>query len=1085
MKRLFVFLVLAAAGTVVLIHRAGGLQGEITAPDEDSRIRTRGEASPDTAMSLEELRGPPVSVGLTRASVVLAPPKAVDWQDPVTGEVVRLSNFFEWRFFADYVDQSSIRPVNAEHQSVECKNVVVDLYRLPRTLEEAKARQEQDDLGALLDKQVVARRAHAQGAMATKLHSSIPDASKGEENAPTGGVSQDTSIRLYEGVTVHDRTEGLTVQGDELTVWPAQHRLTGRGRFVVTHQSFVLTGEGLQMDRDEQGWWRLEIRKNPELRVKKAAEGSRRKLPGGLSADSLEPSRVRSDGPVVIVRKDGRRESRLHIAFPDVVHVEHADGKSLRAGTLTLVAVRPVRAAESMDWAVRDLKASKGVEIEYPERTPNGTPLLASIKADSLIHQIPRDGSPSRTELVGRPSLVIRGQLPLGFEYSDNDRLHVSCHDRAWIDAIRAVPDGVDLPLDRLRIISLRGGARLERHSKAGGSSGSVVRFSEDTIDADTMDLLVYVPKQRGKRAREAGARIADVTAVEFSARGDVRLSGTRVEGTTDAIVAKNLHTHTPHIYAEGEGAHYSFPDMQPEQRFSRGPRDNASSRAPTRPDEKPTRMKWLLHTALAEGGVEIRTDDAGPSVGIQTFTSAHRVHYDHTRGVTAVEGSAARPAHVRIDSGRGYEHQLQAQRIMMDQAAGTWVADGGVEGDLYFVDGASPTSMQKTPTSKDASLTLTVFTNKRIDLYLARKTDTWTPDLDARQRVVVQGPLRAELAGHNRVVDQLRAERVELTLRPTLGNSPTREHPRLPGRGLARASNRGRAPGPPNTTRVSNTGNKGAASTKPTHIHVKASRMTAFGHGAAIRSVEAEGRVSLKGDLGHLTGDTLDIDMIARVAHLEGGPSPSQSARARMGTAQEPADIAAKSFSLTWSKDKREPTGLTATSYKSRPSRIQFSRPVTGTSSSGRERITILYQGSIQATDTEMRFGKVKVTREALSSGNKARGRRAELRAPTLVVRGTRLLGSANRELKTITAAGEPTYFTTALKAGKAEVWAERAVYDVATGEVRLDAQNGRDVQIRIGQSTRPSRLPSITVNLVSGTTSAEGGADIAIQPR
>ncbi len=1086
MKRVLVFLCLAAVGSAILIHRAGGLQHDTPMEDDDPRIRTRSGEVPDTPMSLSDIDGPPVNFGLTRGSVVLAPSERVAWVDPMTGEQVVLPNFFKWRFSADHVDQSSVRPVNVEHQSVECRNVVVDLYRLPRTLDEAKAWQEHGDLNALLDKQIVAARAHAQGSMATQLRSSMPKSER-----PVRGVSQNTSIRLYESVVIHDRTEGFQVQGKEVTVWPAQHRLTGRGRFVVTHQSLLLTGDGLQMDRDKEGWWRLEVRKNPEFRVKKTSGESNAKLFGGLSTDSLEPSRVRSEGPVVIVRKDGRRESRLKITFPDVVHVEHADGKSLRAGALNLVAVRPADATESAEWNLRDLKASKGVDVEYPDTTPKGAPLLASVKAESLIHQIPRDGSPSRTELVGRPSLVIRGQLPLGFVRSEHDRLHVSCHGRAWIDAVRTAPEGVDLPLQRLRIISLRGGARLERHSKSERAGVAKALFAEDTIDADEMDLLVFIPKKQERTTSTNASPIRDVTAVEFIARGNVRLSGTRVEGATDRIVAKQLHTHAPHVYAQGNGAHYSFPDIPPTQRFAKGTKRDAHASPPadTRVEQAPRRLTWLFHTVLAEGAVEIRTEGAGPAIGLQTHTHAGRIYHDHSRGVTSIEGTSARPADIRVDSTTGREHRLQARRIVMDQVAGTWVADGGVEGDLYMAEGRPGTPIQPRTNVDDAPLTLTIHTDERIDLYLARKTETWTPDMDARQRVVIAGPLRAELTGRNRVVDQLRADRVELTLRPSLGGRSRNgarsrnAGARRPGRGVARARSSTGESEPASTSSSRNITRRSATTKAPTHIRVKARRLTAYGDGAEIRSLEAEEAVSLRGDMGHLTGHALDVDLVGRTARLTGKPASVSPARAYLGKRQEPADIAAKSFALTWSRDTQKPTGLRATSYTTGPSRIRFSRPVK--KGGGRERITIFYSGTIDATNTHMRFGKVKVIRELLTATGRRRGRRAELRAPTLEIAGTQLLGTRNREITTITAAGEPTYFTTTLKAGKADVWAERAVYDLRSGDVRLDARNGRDVQIRIGESTRPSRLPSISINLMNGTTSAEGGADIVIQPR
>ena len=241
-----------------------------------------------------------------------------------------------------------------------------------------------------------------------------------------------------------------------------------------------------------------------------------------------------------------------------------------QAERLKIVAWRVIGKTARDDWHLSRFEADGGAVLQYPGVSARGTPLLALLRAERILHEVADDGT-STTLLKGRPRIDLHGDVPLqGFGGQTGiGLLSASAEKEAWVRLPRPgeVPPGED-PARYLRLV-LKGGARLERRDAS-------INRDWDRIDGDELTMLLKrVEVPRPARSLDAAARPPKerLIACSFALRGDVEISGTRMSGTTSRLVGEHLDTTSPILVAEGPSTDFRFHGIRPGERMLGGNR--------------------------------------------------------------------------------------------------------------------------------------------------------------------------------------------------------------------------------------------------------------------------------------------------------------------------------------------------------------------------------------------------------------------------------------------------------------------------------------------------------------------------------
>ena len=1087
MTRVLLFLAFTAVGTGLLLHFAGGIQGpqreqpKPVVEERDPSNHPQGPGMTIDGRTFSEMRG------LSQS----APPERFVWKDPLSDETIEVPAFIPWRFNA--ASLKGTQPADADKQGVLCTDVVMRLYRAPETRAETMALlrttvEEQDAAyEALLHQTFRADEAWVFGRLGEALNR------KKTRRARSG--MGDTKLILSSNISIVDASQGLDIVGTsqtEVDVWPEQGRAEGRGPFTMTHRAFQLDGEGLSMEHQkEERWGRLTVLRNPVLRIRSDVHDQSGKPVFDFGKGDFRPTHIVSEGRAILERAVGRRETTIRITFMDRVRAEQPGGRSLDAGRVELVASRATSpGVEDKSWNLESFRASERVAVEYPGRTKDGRVFLASLKADRLIHEVPMAGRPT-TELEGDVVIVMRGEIPL---IGPNGQLRASCRDRASIGPLPAGKPTAGLDAALLELMTLAGDARIVRNDVEPDG-----RTSEDIIEGDQIEMVV-LPKEKGPGSSEGSS---SMTAIHFAALGNVRLGGTRIRGTTHRLVGDKLHSERPHVFAEGAGTRFSFPDIGREQRLLGPARptgdaaDAADAPGPGPADgEAEPKGRWVLHRLLATGMVDIDTSLGGPAVGIPAQVTGDEVSYSRVSQRAQVRGHDGQTARIEWNSAQDKTNHIETRTLTLDQAQGRVTADGGLVAQFWVARGGGsafelPRAAPRTDDEPAGPATLSVRTDARIDLDLYRAKDGSSAKPGAEQLIRIKGPLTAELRNEARAVDRMRARDLELSLVYATEDAAASQGSTAP---TARAS-----------------GSRGTRRTRPAtaprdleRIELEAGSARLDLAGDEARYIEATENVEMRGREGHVTGWRLTYDGSRRVAEVRAHPQDwrKRPAVAWLGTGDERTEVTALRLAMTLAGVGNRPARVEAESPRQVPADIQLYRRSTNRADPKTQRLekfALHYIGTAVMTDQRIQIGpesphasgagsaQVVVTRRIRTVGEKTWEPASVLWSPSLRVLGARMLASdgAVRDIQRIVAEGPKTTFQSGRGEDFIRIWGRRFDFDVPTQIATLTGRGGEDVRFRRGEPmTVDSLWKQIKIDMSTNMPTYMSGSRILWRP-
>ncbi|MDF1702773.1 MAG: hypothetical protein P1V36_16615, partial [Planctomycetota bacterium] len=678
MKRLLLFLLFATLGTSALVYIAGGIHGRPQI-EREAKLPVSPHA-PGSRPSIETPDGQ-LDIESARNITQMAPPMRLVWKDRLSDETITIDNFQRWRCTARSVNPLPLAATGG--QGALLGDVLFETYRDPETRAEAMALRDttgEERYATLLHQRLRAGEARVTGklgeAMAARRSGNAADRSLG-----------DTALELSQDIVLEDKGQNLVIRGGEgasLTVYPEQDRARGKGPFSLEHDAVHMTGNGLVLDRNlERHYIRVEITRDPRLRIQKASKGEGGKPLFDFGEGDFQPTTVTSAGRAILEREMLRRETVMTVTFHDRVYAAQLGGRTLNAGRANLVAfTSTLPTAKSSDWKLRRFHADRHVTIHYPGRTKKDEAFLATVDAERLRYDIPEDGSEPTTVLEEDVDIRMRGEIAM---LGTGGMLRATCRERAWIGPL---PDGApDGGIDRLllRQISLRGAARLERVTTAQESTG-------DLIAAEAIDVIAWPRGSNAAGDDEPQAPLAPgestrMTAVHFAAVGDVHLAGAQIRGETARIVADDLHTETPRVFAEGEGTRFTFRQLASNQGLL-GPsagtgNSTAGNTGRSADDDKDGR--WMLDRIVARGAVDIDTTLGGPALGIPAHLQGDEITYDGLSRIARIRSLGGEPVRIGWTAAGTKTNQIETRTLTLDRAAGRITAEGGVEGELYL----------------------------------------------------------------------------------------------------------------------------------------------------------------------------------------------------------------------------------------------------------------------------------------------------------------------------------------------------------------------------------------------------------------
>jgi hypothetical protein len=1037
LKRLLLFLVLAAGGVAVLLETGGDLRQPGRGPHEDA---ASVEPSAEPHATLEEghaipMPRMPVRVPAARGVMVPSEAETLLWHDRASGATIEIPYFFRWRFGTSEV--RGLQPEDAGRQGVACVNPVLEVFREPQTREEALAlkRGEPGAQDALISHRFSADRARALGRLATRL-----ERRSAQGPALADDPAADSSIRLEGNVRILDLVEGLEIQGVEVVVHPGAGRAEGRGLVRIHHRAFSLEGDGLTVERvAEREWSRVEIARAAVFRVRPEALAEHG--PGGVTVrgGGLQPAHLSAEGRAVLVHERTRRDRSARISLFEGVRSEDAGGGSLDAEHLEILLHQAADATghapeSEARWALREVVAEDNVRIRWPlsEGALHG---VVSAQTERLVHALP-DGEEPTTTLEGRSTFHFEGDDLLGGVAGDGpSRLRVSCAERAWIGP--AAPGVVDADLDpsRLRRFMLRGSARIERHTLG-------VAPYEDVLEAEEMDFVLHAaPPGAPPGARGSGSP------VRFSAWHDVRIGGTRMRGNAQRLLAERLHTDRPLVLLEGPGTNVRFLGLAERERLLGG----GSPQAPVTAEPRTPALEWVLSRVEASGELRVDTSLGGPALGIDAQIEAESLGYERRTGLARLAGRPGAPVTFTARTPDGRANHLRGDLFTLDQAAGQIHGRGAVHGELFVtwdeaghrVGGAALAQHAPSPAAE-----LSIATDERIEVRLVR---------DARageeQVVRVYGPLRAEVRGERNSLDRLRARSLEVAMVQVEagagGATPTAP--------LARAA------GP----RAESAPSAAAGGGTLRRLELDAAAVRIDLEAGLVRNLLADEGFSLTLGEDRVSGQTLRYDARARSASVDAAPGDWRKRPATAHFRAPRAHTEATAMRLqVWFDEK----GVTRLEGEAPPEDFGAVEVYVGDGrTSGRvEWIHVDFWGRVVAGNERVDAGRVRALRR-LREPDGTWGPASTLWAPRLYVLGRDLLRSEGRSVARVVAEGERTTVQTGGPGQQVRAWGDVLTVDVATQRASLVGANGRDVTFQ-KESDPHSLHTRIDLDLASG---------------
>ncbi len=1013
-KRLVLGLLFATVGVAALIVAGGGL-GSNRSPESTPTIDVvqPGPMSGGSAIALQAEGNLPLRTSGGEGVTVQSATETLVFEDPESGARREILGWFTWRFRCARFEP--LPATGGGRQGVRCDRVVLELYRPPRTLAEADARLA-GHLEAVLHQRVRADEAIAIGSLAREL-----ERTEGRVDSP---MSSRNVVHLAGRVELEDLEQWIQVHGDQLTVHPNQGRVEGRGPFRIDHEALSLTGEGLEIDRADNGWSRVRILHRPRLTIHGDLKDKEGRAVFGFGDGEMRPTTIVADHEALLVREAARSETRLRVQFPRGVRAEQTGGRFLEAGWLELLAVRdgpPEADSRGVGgrWALRELHADRGVTVDYQDATADGRTYLARLEAKELLHLVPPTGA-ARTELAGQPRITVRGALSLGALARDGDRILATATERAWIEPVAAALVDPGHAPHAMRRIVLDGAARLARQNPTLG-------VREDTLAADRIEFLVYESP-----ADEDGPSRTSVTTLV--ADGDVRIGSPWIEGTTPRFVAEALDTERPRIHAIGAGTVVTLPLLREDQGLlgSEGREGTTEGGA-----EGETAGRWTVRRLFARNEVEIQTSIGGASVGVPTWVTAREAIYEAHLASARLVGAPGAPARIRSRVAPEQDHEIEAQSFSMNPATGRITARDGVRGVIWLADGDAQ-GWFGAPREVRPARSLTIRTDTRIDVALVRDPESQRLDESGEQSVRIDGEVIAELRSDSLVVDRLKAGSLEVVL----ASEAKVERDAGTATPLARVFE------PPATTgerRRAGGVASAVSAAQRLRVLVAAGDVEVQLTNGDVAWLEATGGVDLSGEMGRVTGERLRYTGALRRVEVSAGPQ--REAGAWLGDGEARTEIEATRLGLVW--EDGEAKRAEASAAEGKTARIRLFR--RDAQRPGRlERYVIQYRGSIVLLPERLNAEHVVVERTVRDGTDGSESPPATLMARTLEVLGRNLLSREPVEVDRMIASGPDTFFEAGARDAPVRIWGTRFDFDVPRAQATLTGTPPRGVTVQ-----------------------------------
>jgi len=609
-RRLAVFLLLAAGGLAALVVAAGGWSGTKTGP----------EASPVTLGPAPVAAGPTTTVRVDALPLGAAKPrnaprvevqplgafgtsitKPYEWVDPVTRERVTIPYYTELSL---RMDAPSAEPSpGAGVPWFRWDRVHVTGYRDPSTLTRKEVEAVLRDPANRRDL-VLYEIDAAEGSANVRL-TAIAD---GEKPLPPRFV-----LRLTKDVRIHVVPDNVHVQTSDLVIDQSAGTVEGAATLVATGPAFTATGTGLRLDKRSG---RVELVRNVEFRAEQLTDERGRMPALDLGAGPFQPRLLRTAGSVILVRHESAPQRVTYEAvLSDDVRVEAADGSRLTAQRVVLDIVprddaRPAapKAASAADarllaapkgrWRLRSLVGDGDVRVRGEERgtDPAVDGRVVTIETERLSGRFD-DPARAVATLEGRTVLTYTGLLTLPGGAGARGTVIARCRQGVTYGPPVSAADAriCDVVVDLVGAVELDGTV-----PPAEGS---------ERLTAERVRLMLrHAP--RAAKATTAAASPAlprgpttDLVAVAFLASGDdVRISGPVVSGRAREMKAFDLdRPEAWRLVLTGPDAYLEV-DEATSTAQAGGPR--APAAAADGAPSKRARETWVPDRLEATGGV-------------------------------------------------------------------------------------------------------------------------------------------------------------------------------------------------------------------------------------------------------------------------------------------------------------------------------------------------------------------------------------------------------------------------------------------------------------------------------------------------
>lgn len=655
MKRILLFLVLAAGGLAVLSALGGGLTGStvqrpppvVSAMPESTH--DAGGVEPPKTSELPRLDGGTGGGSSQDAPIAVDPFKSYNmtlaeratYVDPVSGDVIEI--------------------LNAPKASIDCKNAgpMRDAAGSPgmrwKAIHIVLYKDKKDYTRPVAE----ALRANpATGRRGLELfditadegyETTTPIPLAPGEKEPRGR----TIVRITKNVLIHDYVRDLDVRTSDAEVDYDAQTAEGRAPVEVEAKAYVIRGRGFRLDCVAQ---RLEILENTEFESINLSGDASKPVGEGESA-AMRPRRLQAKGSTLIVRHTDEKEPFTDVRMDGGVHVEMDGGQNLSADSVALRLVRrdadaPKKtgngAASPEGFHLARMTADGDVRYEGKDK---GGALLTAVGPKLAVDF--RDRQLNAMRLSGRSLVTWRGEMALPGE-RPSDRI-VSAR------AAESILFAPDAESPEASLLDLVGTARVECGRVPTDPTPQRLAADRVTLHLRRRSLppddIATTAPGRGRRSP-----MSEWTPTKFAATGGVILEGPRLSGAAREIKGFDLDRPTYRVTATGPDAHLEVADDPPQ------PGEGARTAAPAAaPAVTAPRRTWTLERLSARenamGELRVRAGEGGARFAGDSMT------FGRVAGAE-IRAAAGKDAHLTLEGRGGRDRTIDANTIWLRPGA-------------------------------------------------------------------------------------------------------------------------------------------------------------------------------------------------------------------------------------------------------------------------------------------------------------------------------------------------------------------------------------------------------------------------------